>query len=174
MSLGASRVDRVRSISSRMMALAWIEPWRVLLPRTSRSERGDTLVEILFAIVILSGGVLGIYATLGSSIVAADGVKGRATSSQIVTRVADAVQIADWECAEKPTDSYRVALQDLKPSRSWKIEVVSMSHWGRSRTFEEGCPAVDDDPLFKMLKMTIHVNAPGGRSQQSVELLKRP
>ena len=58
------------------------------------NEDGDTLLEILITIVILSFGVLGIYSTLTSSIVAADQLKGRADASQLVTRVADAIPSA--------------------------------------------------------------------------------
>lgn len=141
---------------------------------THSTEDGDTLIEILIAIVILAFGVIGIYSTLSSSIVAGDAVKGRATASQLVTQVADAVQLADWECAEKPTDSYSAVLDQLRPTRSWTIGVTSMTHWGPSRSFEDGCPAATDDPIFKTLKMVITVTAPGQRGHQVVEVLKRP
>ena len=38
-------------------------------------ERGDTLIEILISIMILSFGVMGIYSALTGSLVAADAVK---------------------------------------------------------------------------------------------------
>jgi len=137
-------------------------------------ERGDTLLELLIAMVVLSFGVLGIYSTIGSSIGAADGVKSRADVSQLVTRVADVVQRAPWECTDKPTDSYREVLASLKPSQTWIIEVNEMRHWGPSRSFEDGCPKPDDGAAFKTLKMWVLVKAPGGRGTQFVELLKRP
>lgn len=138
------------------------------------AERGDTLLELLIAIVVLSFGVLGIYSTIGSSIGAADGVKSRADASQLVTRVADAIQRAPWECTEKPNDSYAEVLAALKPSAAWIIQVSEMRHWGPSRSFEDGCPKPDDDAVFKTLKMFVLVKAPGGRGTQFVELLKRP
>lgn len=145
--------------------------------RVQRNEDGDTLLEILITIVILSFGVLGIYATLTSSIVAADQLKGRADASQLAARVADVIQRADWECGE-PRDSlrspYAAALNELKPTVSWTIEVTAVRHWGPSRAFEEGCPKADDDPLFRLLKLTVLVKAPGGRGQQLIEVIKRP
>ncbi len=137
-------------------------------------ERGDTLIEILISIMILSFGVMGIYSALTGSLVAADAVKGRAGASQLVTRVANEIQLAEWECLDNPTDSYRSILQRLKPTPSWTIAVTTMTHWGRSRSFEEGCPPPEDDAVFRTQKMTLLVKAPGGRGQQTVELLKRP
>ena len=138
------------------------------------NEDGDTLLEILITIVILSFGVLGIYSTLTSSIVAADQLAGRATASQLATRVADVIQRADWECADAPEGSYADALNALKPNPSWTIQVTQASHWGPSRAFEDGCPKSDDDALFRSLKFTVLVKAPGGRGQQFVEVIKRP
>lgn len=138
------------------------------------NEDGDTLLEILITIVILSFGVLGIYSTLTSSIVAADQLKGRADASQLATRVADVVQRADWECATPVEVSYGKALAELKPTPAWTITVTSASHWSPSRSFEAGCPAPDDDPLFRSLKLTVLVKAPGGRAEQLVEVVKRP
>ena len=138
------------------------------------NEDGDTLLEILITIVILSFGVLGIYSTLTSSIVAADQLKGRADASQLATRVADVVQRADWECATPVEESYGKALDELKPTPAWTITVTSARHWSPSRSFEAGCPAPDDDPLFRSLKLTVLVKAPGGRGEQLVEVVKRP
>ncbi len=137
-------------------------------------ERGDTLIEILISIMILSFGVMGIYSALTGSLVAADAVKGRAGASQLVTQAADAIQLAEWECLDNPTDSYGIVLGRLKPTPSWTITVAAMTHWGRSRSFEDGCPAPADDAVFRTQKMTILVKAPGSRGQQTVELLKRP
>ena len=143
--------------------------------RISRSaERGDTLLELMIAIAVLSVGVLGIYSTLSSSIIASDAVKGRADASQLVTQVGDVIQRAEWECVDPPADMFRKALENLKPSRSWTIEVMAVSHWATSRSFDDGCPASDADPVFRTLKLTVLVKAPGVRGQQSVEIIKRP
>ena len=142
--------------------------------RGERGERGDTLLELMIAIAILSVGVLGLYSTLSSSIIASEAIKGRADASQIVTQVADVVQRAPWECLDPPGEMYRTALDNLKPRPSWTIDVVSINHWGPSRSFEEGCPAVDADPVFRTLRLTILVKAPGVRGQQSMEIIKRP
>ena len=88
--------------------------------------------------------------------------------------MANEIQLAEWECLDNPTDSYRSILQRLKPTPSWTIAVTTMTHWGRSRSFEEGCPPPEDDAVFRTQKMTLLVKAPGGRGQQTVELLKRP
>ncbi len=137
-------------------------------------ERGDTLIEILISLMILSFGVMGIYSALTGSLVAADAVKGRAGASQLVTQVANEIQLAAWECLDNPTDSYATILERLKPTRGWTIAVTTMTHWGRSRSFENGCPAPQDDAVFRTQKMTLLVKSPGGRGQQTVELVKRP
>ena len=137
-------------------------------------ERGDTLIEILISIMILSFGVMGIYSALTGSLVAADAVRGRAGVSQLVTQVANEIQLAEWECLDNPTDSYNAILGRLKPTPSWTIAVTTMTHWGRSRSFEGGCPSPGDDAVFRTQKMTLLVKAPGARGQQTVELLKRP
>ena len=138
------------------------------------NEDGDTLIEILISIMILSFGVIGIYSALTGSIMAADRVRGRATAAQVVTQVANEVQLVAWECAETPLESYRSALERLKPTPGWTIVVTSISHWGPSRSFEDGCPSPDSDAVFRLQRVAVMVSAPGSRVQQTVELLKRP
>ncbi len=138
------------------------------------NEQGDTLIEILISIMILSFGVMGIYSALTGSLVAADAVKGRASVSQLVTRVTNEIQLADWECTDDPLGSYGTLLERLKPTPSWTIIVTTMTHWGPSRSFEDGCPDPGQDAVFRTQKMTLLVKAPGARGRQTVELLKRP
>ena len=142
----------------------------------SRVERGETLVEVLMAVVILSVGVIGIVNALTSSLTAADHVRGRADASQVVTLVADAIQRAPGDCnIATPTDSYKTSTLDaLRPTVDWTIVVTGMTHWGQSRNFEVGCPATGAINLFRTEQMTILVQAPGVRGRQVVALVKRP
>jgi Tfp pilus assembly protein PilV len=138
------------------------------------AERGDTLVELLIAIVILSMGVLGIFATLSGAIVASDSINGRANASQMLTRAADAIQRAPWECRAAPGEAYRGVLDALKPTERWTITVESIAHWAPSRTFETGCPSDDAPIAFQTLRLGVLIEVPGGRASQRVELVKRP
>jgi prepilin-type N-terminal cleavage/methylation domain-containing protein len=137
-------------------------------------ERGDTLVEILIAIVILSVGVIGVYSTLLTSIVAVDGATGRSDVVQLVTWVTDAIERAPWECRADVEKNYEELLDPLKPRPSWTISVTSVQHWSDERAFVDGCPADDADATFRTLKLTVLVAAPGTRAQRSIEIVKRP
>ncbi len=141
---------------------------------TVYSESGDTLIEILISIMILSFGVIGVYSALTGSITAADRVRSRASATQLVTQITNELQLADWECSEQPLDSYRAVLDKLKPTPKWTVALASVRHWGPSRTFEDGCPTPDQGEVFRMQQLTVTVESPGGRTQQNVQLLKRP
>ena len=144
--------------------------------RTVHSEAGLSLIEVLIALVVLGIGVVGIVAMLANSLSAASSIKQRADVAQVVTRVADAIQRAAWECdTAVPTNSYATStLNALKPDASWTISVTSMTHWGPSRTFETGCPATGSDPIFKMLDMNVVVQGPSAVGLRTIELMKRP
>ncbi len=105
-----------------------------------RAERGDTLIELLISIVVLSVGVIGVFSVLAGSLATGDMVRARADTSQLVTRVGDELQRAEWECRDDPLASYEDLLATLKPTPRWTIRVTAMAHWGRSRSFEDGCP----------------------------------
>lgn len=145
-------------------------------------ESGETLLEILITIVILAVGVLGVASMIGNSVAAADRLRGKAEIGQVVTRVADAVQRKAWECdIATPTNTFKASTLDaLRPNASWTIAVTGLSHWGATRAFEAGCPALLDadglptSDVFKTLNMTIVVTAPGTRGMQKFGLVKRP
>jgi type II secretory pathway pseudopilin PulG len=148
-------------------------------------ERGETLIEVLIAFVILSIGVIGISSSITNSLAAAGRVHGRAEVSQLVTHAADEIQRTAWQCdpAAAVSSLYQSVLSPLLPSPSWTIEVTAISHWGKSRDFEAGCPPLVEDPgppivymsdVFKTLKMNIVITAPSNRGAQSIELVKRP
>lgn len=150
-----------------------------------RTESGETLLEVLIAIVILSIGVVGIGGSIANEVSAANRLHGRADVSQVVTQVADRIQRAAWECDPNAAVStlYQGVLSPLLPNSSWAISVTAMSHWGKSRDFEPNCPPLVEDPgppvvltsdVFKTLKMKISVTAPGNRGIQRIELVKRP
>jgi type II secretory pathway pseudopilin PulG len=139
-----------------------------------KTENGDTLIEILISIMVLSFGVIGVYSALTGSITAADRVKSRASATQLVTQIANEVQLTDWECAENPFESYRRVLDGLKPSSSWTIALRSIRHWGPSRSFEDGCPTPEQGDVFRLQQLNIVVESPGGRTTQNLQLLKRP
>jgi type II secretory pathway pseudopilin PulG len=154
------------------------------IPRRARvrQEAGETLLEILITIVILAIGVLGVSSMITNSVSAADRLRGRAEIGQVVTRVADAVQRAGWECnIATPTNTFKVSTLDaLRPNANWTIAVTNLSHWGPTRAFEAGCPTLLDadglptSDVFKTLNMTIVVTGPGTRGTQKFGLVKRP
>jgi prepilin-type N-terminal cleavage/methylation domain-containing protein len=145
------------------------------------AEAGLSLIEILVTIVILGVGVVGIVSMLANSLSATSSIRQRADVLQVVTRVNDAIQRATWECnVASPLTSYASTLSSasVRPSAEWTIEMLSMDHWGPiQRTFGgpsgTGCPAATDDAVFKTLRMTIRVTAPGRRGVQSTTVVKR-
>lgn len=146
----------------------------VRVRRDRRAEAGDTLIELLIAIAVLSFGVMGVYSMLTSTVTASHRIKGRSEVSQVLTKVSDAIARAEWQCASPARDTYRDVLAGVRPSASWTVAVESVSHWGRSRAFEDGCPADDDPAVFKTLKLRVVVQAPADRGRQTLEYVKRP
>ncbi len=156
-----------------------------------RSEGGETLVEILISIVILSIGVYGLVSALVSTTAAANRLKGRAQVSVVVTHLADAIQRTTWRCnTASPSMGYQpdIDLLFLDPNlspflnSSWTISVLSVKYWGESNKIAFGplagsaCPAIVLLPLLQTetLLLNVKVTAPGNRGSQTFDLVKRP
>ena len=151
-------------------------------------EIGETLIEILIAIVILSIGVYGLVSALVSTTSAANRLKGRAQVSVVVTHIADAIQRTTWKCnTASPAMGYQPDINllfldpNLNLNSSWSINVLSVKYWGQGGKIDFGplvgsaCPAIAVAvPQTETLLLNVKVTAPGNRGSQTFDLVKRP
>ncbi len=153
------------------------------------TERGETLIEILMSVVILSIGVYGLVSALVSTTAAASRLKGRAQVSVVVTHLADAIQRTTWKCnTASPAMGYQpdIDLLFLDPNltflnSSWSISVLSVKYWGQGNKIDFGplvgsaCPTIAVAvPQTETLLLNVKVTAPGNRGSQTFDLVKRP
>jgi prepilin-type N-terminal cleavage/methylation domain-containing protein len=143
--------------------------------RRRQAEQGITLIELLVTIVILGIGVAGLVAALGGSLSATGRARQGGEVAQVVTRVAEAIQNAAWECnTASPTSTYSGLLAGLLPNSSWSITVADVAHWGPSRAFEAGCPSATDGDVFRTISMSVTVTGPASLAQRTIAVVKRP
>jgi type II secretory pathway pseudopilin PulG len=154
--------------------------------RDLRPESGETLMEILVSVVILSIGIYGLVSALVSTTAAANRLKGRSQVSVAVTHLADAIQRTSWKCnTASPEMGY---LPDITPlfsdpnlnlNSAWTISVLSVKYWGHGNTLAFGptvgsaCPPIVSPPTETLL-LNVRVTAPGNRGSQTFDVVKRP
>lgn len=135
------------------------------------AEAGLSLIELMISLVIIGIGVVGIVGVIGSAHSGTLRARHAADIGQLTTRIADAVQNAGWECSGTP---YSLLLDAEEPPGGWAIETVDVKHWGQSRTFEAGCPAVGAHPVFRTLMLTVRITSPQSIAVRQFTMVKRP
>lgn len=132
---------------------------------TWREERGETLVEVLLAVVIIGVGVTGLLGGLGTGVLMSGVQQQHAVTETDVRHVAEAVRAAPFvPCLSGPADDYLAA---APPVDSTVLPMSVLSWDGDS--FETVCPTTDILQL-----VTVSVESPDPKvGVVSLEVAKR-
>lgn len=146
----------------------------------ARSERGDTLIELMIAIVVMGVAMVAVIGALVSSVRASGSIKYRAQVSQVVTRVVNDVQLAPWDCVSAtPLNTYQGVLSAVRPTTAWTITLTSIENWTRNPNFDvttdpAGANPCPTEPTKQVQRLTISVSSPGDTAVQAIQVVKRP
>ena len=146
-----------------------------------QKEAGDTLIEVLVAIVILGFGVAGIMSVLGNSLSLADRYKKQTKADQVLNAAIEAIQNTAYFCGS--TSSYDGAIALIATS-GFTLGVSRMQYWQTSAAGDgfvtSGCPpdlllsGLKTPPLLYTQRVSIEVRSPDGRGSRFAEVVKRP
>lgn len=135
--------------------------------RAARDERGETLVELLAAIVLIGLAFAIVIGGLGTAIVGATASRRVATLSAALSTAEARVVAAEYVACAGPT-SY-----DLGPApEGYDLEVTEIAYWDGVDAFDTDCP----DPDYGLQRLTLRVtgaDAEGQPVRRELVIVKR-
>jgi len=151
-------------------------------PRTgagSPGERGETLVELLVALVILGVAVVAIVFGLGTSVLMSD-VHRKQTQANVTARdYAEALQDAvttnqsNYVNCATPADygpgTAKITATGFSVPTGYNASVTSLKYWDGTSAFVSACPATDTG----LQQVTLRVSSTDTRATESLTLVLR-
>jgi Tfp pilus assembly protein PilV len=144
-----------------------------VVPRARRlhGEGGDTLVEVLMAVVVVGIAFVGILMGLGTSIRLSGTHRGQSSADVVLVSAADSVKSQTYvPCPGVTTSSYNPTSGVTLPS-GWSasnVTITAVKGWNGS-TFGT-CPATDQD----LQLITIRAMSPDNQaSVETIDVVKR-
>jgi prepilin-type N-terminal cleavage/methylation domain-containing protein len=136
----------------------------------ARSERGDTLVEVLITISVVGIAFTGLLAGLATAINLSGVHRGQANADVVLVSAADSVKNQTYiACPIVNLVSYNPT-QGVNLPSGWSasdVAVTSVKGWNGSAFVS--CPVVDG----KLQLVTITATTPDSRSSESIDVVKR-
>ena len=136
-----------------------------------RGESGDTLVEVLMAVVIMGIAFVGLLAGLGTAIRLSATHRGQSSADVVLVSAAESVKSQTYvPCPGLTTSSYNPTLGVTLPSgwSSSNVAITSVKGWNGSAFAT--CPATD----AKLELITIRATSPDNQaSVEQVDVVKR-
>lgn len=139
-----------------------------------RDDRGESLIELLVAMAIMSTAVIALVAGIGTAIRISDIHRKQATAGSYVRSYSEAVQsaIADTPtayaaCATSTT--YQSAYTVPDPTR-YQAEITAVTYWDGTG-FVATCPATD----LGLQRVSLRVRSLDGRASETLDVvIRRP
>lgn len=138
---------------------------------------GETLVEVLIALVIMGTSITALLAGLATASRSALLHRDQSDIGTFLLQSADVVKGAPYEqtCSTAP---YQSALAAVTPatwtSRGGTTPVTTVQYWDPlTRKFSGSCPAASADSFLKLQLVTVRIDAPNGRYSQTINVAKR-
>jgi type II secretory pathway pseudopilin PulG len=133
--------------------------------RPPRSERGDTLVEVIVSVVILGIVTAGLLAAMTTTVASSTISRNQANAEAVLTSVAEALRdpmAYPYHCPA----NYEVTTIPNLPT-GWTVTVTPDEEWDGNGGFQQVCtvPAL-------MQKLSITVRSPDGALSWSREIVK--
>ena len=137
----------------------------------ARSERGDTLVEVMMTVAILAVAFVGILAGLATAIRLSGIHRGQANADVVLTSAAESVKNQTYiACPVVIVTSYNPTSGVTLPSgwSSSNVTITAVQKWNGT-AFQASCPGTDQG----LELVTITATTPDGKSTESIDVLKR-
>jgi type II secretory pathway pseudopilin PulG len=149
-----------------------------MVSRSTRDDRGETLVELMFTLVIMATTVVALVGGIATSIRVSDIHRKQAKSQAYLREFAEQVEasVASYptgytECTAaaggSPTATYEATFP--KPA-GYDRKVVDVSVWNRATSTYTVCPATGDAGVQRL---TLRVSSLDGRASETLVIVVR-
>jgi hypothetical protein len=133
-----------------------------------RSERGESLAELLLAVLVLGTVTIAVLAALGASIIASDTHRKEASANVLLVSALESVKGQPYVlCDTAGTGSYSTAGLPLPAGWSGSVTVTAVEGW--DGTTWVACPTADSG----LERVTVQVTSSDGRGTASAHVVKR-
>lgn len=138
-------------------------------------ERGETLLELVIAIVILGTCVVALGSGIALSVRISAIHRSQATADDVLHNFAEKLQgsTSYSACTSTTTPNYVPQLTPLMPTTGYTTPTVTVNYWVASTasfTTNHACPSTGD-PGLQQVKVTL--NSTGGLVSESVVVVLR-
>ncbi|MEV7413845.1 type II secretion system protein [Streptomyces sp. NPDC089919] len=132
-------------------------------PRRGRGEEGETLVEVLVAVVLIGIAFVTILGGIGTAIVSA-------VRQQQVTGADSLVRSAAETVVGAPYVSCARGYETPAPPAGFTL-TVEVEYWDGTGAFGPACPAADSG--VQKVRLTVHATGPRPVGDATLEVVKR-
>jgi Tfp pilus assembly protein PilV len=136
------------------------------MQRRRRDERGETLLELLVAITLLSVCALAIGGGIALTVRVSGLHRAQSTAGAYMHNYAEAVQAAASSSWSACASTYSVS--GFSTPTGYNASVVDVKYWNGS-TFQSTCPVTDAG----LQQVTVQVTGDGAR-EQLVVMVRKP
>jgi Tfp pilus assembly protein PilV len=139
-------------------------------PSSRKAEGGETLLELLISVTIMSIAVVALVAGMGTTLIASDVHRQNATAETVLRsyaeRLQDPTDVPYVACAT--TSTYSSVPGFSLPGAGWSASITTVLAWQGDTppTFSSSCPSPDRG----LQQLTLRVQSPAG-SHQATETL---
>ncbi|MEV7583337.1 prepilin-type N-terminal cleavage/methylation domain-containing protein [Streptomyces erythrochromogenes] len=132
-------------------------------PRRPRGEEGETLVEVLVALVLMGIAFAAVFGGIGTAIISSDRQQKVTTADSVVRSAAEKVVSAPYaSCARgygtpTPPEGYTLT--------------VEVEYWDGVGAFGPACPTADTG--VQKVTLTVHTAGPHPVGDATLEVVKR-
>lgn len=149
-------------------------------PRSARHDLGETLIEVIMAVLLLGLAVVAIVGAVASLIIGSDIHRQQASGTAVLLSAAETMKSASpayVACADKTDATYAAALSDTtrvpRPA-GWPVPVITAVKFWNGTAFQGTCyDTADSGNLLKLQQLTLSITDPKRGVTETISVTKR-
>ena len=144
------------------------------MTRRARGQRGETLIELLATIVIMSIAVVAVVTGIGVAITASDTNNKQVTSLTVASNYAEAIAAAKYVPCATTANYLPGSNVTYTPPANFTVSIVgNITYYDGTSSAPAAWVATCPSPDKGAQRMTIRVVSSDNRADRSLEIVKR-
>jgi len=141
--------------------------------RTTRDERGETLVELLATVVIIGTAVLSVLAAIGVAITASDANSKQVTALTVARNYAEAIQAAAYVPCATAASYSPAAVSYTAPTGFTATIVGGLGYYDGTSSGPASFGATCTAPDKGAQQISIEAKSSDARADRTLQIVKR-